>query len=85
MAKHIIRVSGAQAANEVGSLLDEVKNGAEVVIEHNASPVAVVRTRGRALPEAPLRIDCTGRGSCQGVRLRTDHGLGIRQRSSGDH
>lgn len=43
MAKHIIRVSDAQAANDFGSLLDEVKNGAEVVIEHDARPVAVVR------------------------------------------
>ena len=43
MAKYIIRVSDAQAANDFGSLLDEVKKGAEVVIEHNARAVAVVR------------------------------------------
>lgn len=42
MAKHIIRVSDAQAANDFSSLLDEVRNGAEVVIEHDARPVAVV-------------------------------------------
>jgi antitoxin (DNA-binding transcriptional repressor) of toxin-antitoxin stability system len=56
MAKYVIHVSDAQAANDFGSLLDKVRNGAEVVIEHDGRPVAVVRAaeqpRGRLLSES---------------------------------
>jgi len=43
MAKHVIHISDKEAANELSSLLDRVRNGAEIVIEHDARPVAVVR------------------------------------------
>jgi prevent-host-death family protein len=48
MAKDVIRVSEEEAANKLASLLDCVNAGAEVVIERNSRPVAVVRS-----PEAP--------------------------------
>ena len=44
MAKHIIHISDAEAASDFASLLDRVREGAEVVIEHDARPVAVVRS-----------------------------------------
>lgn len=40
--KHVIRVSEDQAAGEFRSLLEEVRAGAEVVIEHGTRPVAVL-------------------------------------------
>jgi len=43
MAKHVIHISDKEAANDFSSLLDRVRNGAEIVIEHDARPVAVVR------------------------------------------
>lgn len=43
MARHVIHVSDKEAANDFPSLLDRVRNGAEIVIEHDARPVAVVR------------------------------------------
>ena len=56
MAKHVIHVSDAEAANDFASVLDRVREGTEVVIEHDARPVAVVRpaeaTRGRLLSES---------------------------------
>ena len=56
MAKDVIHVSDKEAANDFASLLARVREGAEVVIEHDARPVAVVRSaepfRGRLLSES---------------------------------
>ena len=43
MAEHIIHISEAEAASSFASLLARVRAGAEIVIEHNAQPVAVLR------------------------------------------
>jgi antitoxin (DNA-binding transcriptional repressor) of toxin-antitoxin stability system len=43
MAKHVIHISEAEAASDFASLLARVRAGAEIVIEHDARPVAVVR------------------------------------------
>jgi antitoxin (DNA-binding transcriptional repressor) of toxin-antitoxin stability system len=43
MGNRVIRVSDTEAVGNFGSLLDSVRAGAEVVIEHDARPVAVVR------------------------------------------
>jgi antitoxin (DNA-binding transcriptional repressor) of toxin-antitoxin stability system len=56
MAKDVIHVSDKEAAEDFAALLARVREGAEVVIEHDARPVAVVRAadtfRGRLLSEA---------------------------------
>jgi antitoxin (DNA-binding transcriptional repressor) of toxin-antitoxin stability system len=56
MAKDVIRVSDKEAASDFASLLARVREGAEVIIEHDARPVAVVRPaeafRGRLLSES---------------------------------
>lgn len=56
MAKPVIHISDAEAANDFASVLDRVREGSEVVIEHDARPVAVVRPaeafRGRLLSES---------------------------------
>ncbi len=54
-AESIIHISDAEATNDFGSLLERVRNGADVVIEHDARPIAVVRppeARGRLLSES---------------------------------
>jgi prevent-host-death family protein len=43
MAKHVIHISEAEAASDFASLLDRVRAGAEIVIENDTRPVAVVR------------------------------------------
>ncbi len=43
MAKDVIHISEAEAANDFLSLLARVREGAEVVIERDARAVAVVR------------------------------------------
>lgn len=43
MAKHVIRISEAEAASDFAALMARVRSGAEVVIENDARPVAVVR------------------------------------------
>ena len=56
MAKYLIHMSDAEAAKDFASLLDRVRAGAEVIIEHDARPVAVVHPpespRGRLLSES---------------------------------
>jgi prevent-host-death family protein len=56
MAKDVIHISDKEAASEFASLLDRVREGAEVIIEHDARPVAVMRSaepfRGRLLSES---------------------------------
>lgn len=53
MAKDVIHVSDKEAASEFASLLARVREGSEVIIGHDARPVAVVRPaevfRGRLL------------------------------------
>jgi len=51
MAKRIIRVSEAQAADDFPKLLACVREGSEVVIEANAASVAVLRAA-----EPPVRL-----------------------------
>ena len=41
MVKNVIHVSDKEAADDFASLLARVREGAEVVIEHDARPVAV--------------------------------------------
>ncbi len=64
MGKHVIRISDAEAANDFADLLDHVLAGAEVVIEHDARPVAVVHSveapRGRLLSESIALAEAHG-------------------------
>jgi antitoxin (DNA-binding transcriptional repressor) of toxin-antitoxin stability system len=43
MADHVIHVSEAEAASDFGKVLKRVRAGAEVVIESDKLPIAVVR------------------------------------------
>ena len=56
MGNRVIHISDADAAGQFTSLLDRVRAGEEVVIEHDARPVAVLRPadsgRGRLLSES---------------------------------
>lgn len=49
MANRVIHISDAEAASDFASLLDRVRAGDEVVIAHDARPVAVLR------PAAPAQ------------------------------
>jgi prevent-host-death family protein len=63
MAKHVIHISEAEAANDFASLMDRVRAGAEVVIEHDARPVAVLHAA-----EPHLRL------LSESLRLAREHG-----------
>jgi len=57
MAKHVIHISEAEAATtNVATLLAHVRAGAEIIIENDARPVAVLRSAephpGRLLSES---------------------------------
>jgi antitoxin (DNA-binding transcriptional repressor) of toxin-antitoxin stability system len=43
MGNRVIHISDAQAASDFAGLLERVRAGDEVVIEHDAEPVAVLR------------------------------------------
>jgi antitoxin (DNA-binding transcriptional repressor) of toxin-antitoxin stability system len=64
MAKNVIHISDAEAASDFASLLDRVRAGAEIVIEHDARPVAVVRPPephpGRLLSESIALAEAHG-------------------------
>jgi antitoxin (DNA-binding transcriptional repressor) of toxin-antitoxin stability system len=68
MAKHVIHISDKEAANDFPSLLDRVRNGAEIVIEHDARPVAVLhaaepvrRTISECIALAKIHEEETGK------------------------
>lgn len=63
MAKNVIHISDAEAASDFASLLDRVRAGAEIVIEHDARPVAVVRPA-----EPAVRL------LSESLRLAREHG-----------
>jgi antitoxin (DNA-binding transcriptional repressor) of toxin-antitoxin stability system len=54
--KHVIHVSDAEAGSDFAASLERVSAGAEVIIERDSRPVAVVRAaeapRGRLLSES---------------------------------
>ncbi|MDQ1406561.1 MAG: hypothetical protein QOG55_2190 [Acidobacteriaceae bacterium] len=56
MPKNVIHISDAEAANDFAAVLDRVTAGAEVIIERNSRPVAVVKQAeapgGRLLSES---------------------------------
>ena len=56
MSKNVIHMSEADAANNLASVLDRVSEGAEVVIERDSRPVAVLKApenrAGRLLSES---------------------------------
>lgn len=56
MGNRVIHISDAEAASDFASLLDRVRAGDEVVIEHDAHPVAVLRPA----PPAALRDAVNG-------------------------
>jgi prevent-host-death family protein len=66
MPKHVIHVSEAEAASDFGSLLKRVRAGAEIVIEHDAQPVAVIH------PAEP-----TVRLLSESLRLAREHGSSV--------
>ena len=43
MSKEVIHISDVDAASDFASVLTRVRQGAEIVIEHDARPVAVIR------------------------------------------
>jgi len=63
MNNHVIHVSETEARDDFASLLDRVREGAEVVIENNSNPVAVLR------PAAPR----PGRLLSESIALAEEH------------
>jgi antitoxin (DNA-binding transcriptional repressor) of toxin-antitoxin stability system len=56
VSNNVIHISKAEAASNFASLLDRVRAGAEVIIEEDSNPVAVLRSAppraGRLLSES---------------------------------
>jgi antitoxin (DNA-binding transcriptional repressor) of toxin-antitoxin stability system len=68
MAKNVIHVSDTDAATSLPKLLEQVREGAEIVIEHEAQPVAILhaaepktRTISEAIALSKLHEEETGR------------------------
>ena len=52
MGNRVIHISDVEAASDFAALLDHVRAGDEVVIEHDARPVAVLRPPAPPLEKA---------------------------------
>jgi antitoxin (DNA-binding transcriptional repressor) of toxin-antitoxin stability system len=63
MAKQVFHISEAEAASDFASLLARLRAGAEVVIEHDARPVAIVLSA-----EPSIRL------LSESLRLAREHG-----------
>lgn len=63
MGKHVIRISDVEAASDFASLLAHVRAGAEVVIENDSRPVAVLHPA-----EPSVRL------LSESLRLAREHG-----------
>jgi antitoxin (DNA-binding transcriptional repressor) of toxin-antitoxin stability system len=63
MVRHVIHISESEAASDFASLMARVRDGAEVVIEHDARPVAIVHPA-----EPSLRL------LSESLRLAKEHG-----------
>ena len=74
MAKDVIHVSEAEAASDFASLMARVRSGAEVVIEDNARPVAIVRPV--AEPSVRLLSESLRRAREHGSTATLDEGFG---------
>jgi len=65
MGNRVLHISDADAASDFTSLLNRVRAGEEVVIEHDARPVAVLRPadsgRGRLLSESVALAEAQAR------------------------
>lgn len=68
MAKHVIHISEAEAANDFAALLAHVRAGAEIVIENGEQPVAVLhaadagrRSISECIALAEAHEEATGR------------------------
>jgi antitoxin (DNA-binding transcriptional repressor) of toxin-antitoxin stability system len=64
MKKEVIHISKTEAVEKLDSLLDRVSEGAEVIIENNTQPVAVLRSAenhpGRLLSESIALAEAHG-------------------------
>ena len=58
MSRRVVHVSAAEAARDFASLLAQVRDGAEIVIEENAHPIALLQP---AEPERRTLSECIAR------------------------
>jgi prevent-host-death family protein len=73
MAKQVIHVSKAEAASNFSALLDRVSEGAEVIIEDDARPVAVLRP---AEPHVRLLSESIALAEAHGSTVTLDGDFG---------
>ena len=73
MAEHLIRISEAEAANDFAEVLSHVRAGAEVVIESDNLPIAVIR---RAEPNVRLLSESLRLAQAKASTATLDGGFG---------
>jgi antitoxin (DNA-binding transcriptional repressor) of toxin-antitoxin stability system len=73
MDKEVVHISEAEAALDFASVIARVRTGAEVVIEVNARPVAVMRPPDR--PRVRLLSESIALAEARGSRATLDGGF----------
>lgn len=69
MPKKVIRISESEAASDFALVMTRIREGAEVVIERDAKPVAVVRPAETMLGRPISESICSGGSPRQGAWL----------------
>ena len=79
-----VRITETELARDVHGVLEKVQGGAEVIIEQDHRPVAVIRS---ARPQVRLLSECIALAEARGTTAFPDEGFmkdvedGIRERS----
>jgi len=72
MAKPVIHISELEAATNFAEVMAQVRAGNEVIIEHNATPVAIVRP---AVPRIRLLSQAIALAEAHGCEATLDDGF----------
>ena len=78
MEREVVHLSSAEAIRDIASILDRVEQGAEVIVEKDQRPVAVIQPvprPGRLLSECIAQAEAHG----SGVTLDEDFGKDLEE------
>jgi antitoxin (DNA-binding transcriptional repressor) of toxin-antitoxin stability system len=67
-----VHMSDSEVTNNFPAVLEKIRKGVEVVVEHDHYPVALIRS---PLPEATLLSECIAAAEARGSTVTLDEGF----------
>jgi antitoxin (DNA-binding transcriptional repressor) of toxin-antitoxin stability system len=83
-AMSTVRITETELARDLQAVLEKVRNGAEVIVEHDHRPVAVIKPpapAGRKISEVIAALEASGACAVVDEDFARDVEEGIRSRS----